>query len=42
MQYIPMEYLMNMATLPKVDRKILAFGAVSAAAIVAGVIWLVA
>ena len=41
MQYFPMSYLMNMEALPKVDRKILAYGAVWAAAIAAGVIWLV-
>ena len=42
MQYFPMNYLMNMETLPKVDRRILAYGAVWAVAIAAGVIWLVA
>ncbi len=42
MQYIPMDYLKNLEALPKVDRKILAYGVVWAAAMIAGVTWLIA
>ena len=42
MQYIPLEYLMHMQNLPKVDRKIVIYGMIAAAAIVGGLAWLIA
>ncbi len=42
MQYFPMNYLMHMQSLPKVDRKIVVYGIVSAAAIAGGLAWLIA
>ena len=40
MQYVPMDYLMHMQSLPKVDRKIVVYGIASVAAIAGGLAWL--
>ena len=42
MHYVPMDYLMHMQSLPKVGRKIVISGIVSAAAIAGGLAWLIA
>ncbi len=42
MLFLPMNYLTNLQTVPKADRKILAYGILCAMAIAAGVTWLVA
>ena len=41
MQYFPMNYLMHMQNVPKVDRRIVAFGIVTAAALAGGLAWLI-
>ena len=42
MLFLPMNYLTNLQTVPKADRKILAYGILCAMAIAAGVTWVVA
>ena len=41
MQYFPMNYLMHMESVPKIDRKIVIYGLVAAAAIAGCLTWLI-